>query len=145
MCPTNNHRLMPSRGRLIKSPEFRIFDQKIELWRLRNRYFLDDSKAEVERWLKAGNCLEVELDFCFPRSKLVSKKNEPKKIDVDGRIKSTLDAIFHLIGCDDKWAMMITAKKICHQSLDEFVEASIKPILWSKVKTIRDQRDGPRA
>lgn len=143
--PTNNHRLLPSNGRLIKSSEFRAYDHKIDLWILRNRFKVDDMRKEIEIWIKESYCLNVEMDFIFPYEKIVTKKNEPKRIDVDSRLKVVQDIVSKIIGIDDKWIMQVTAKKILHKSSDEHVSISIKPIRWSHIKQIREKNDGPQA
>lgn len=143
--PTNNHRLMPSKGRLIKTPEFRAYDQKIELWILRNRFKVEEMRRDIERWIKEGYCLDIEMDFIFPLEKIITKKNEPKRIDVDSRLKVVQDTVAKIIGIDDKWIMQITAKKILHRSSDEHVSILIKPIRWSHMKQIREKSDGPQA
>lgn len=143
MPPTSNHRLMPAHGRLIKSPEIRAYDQKVELWGLRNRHKLLDYEKHIGAWLKEGFLLEIELDFCFPKEKLVTKQNDPKRLDVDSRIKSSLDSISKLLRIDDKWFIKMTAKKIILQSSDAHVIAKLNPIRWSKVEPILARKDGP--
>lgn len=145
MPPTNNHRLMPSRGRLIKSPEFRDFDRRIEIWILRNMKRVHIIRENVAKWIADRNFIELEIDFCFPREKLISKKGDPKRIDCDGRIKTTIDYISNIIAQDDKWVTKIIAKKIFQQSSEEHVTIKLTPILWNTLKPIQEKNDGLQA
>lgn len=134
--PSNNHRLMPSRGRLIKTPEFRAYDQKIELWILRNRLKVEEIRGHVEHWIKSGFALSIEMDFYFPVQKLITKKGEPKRIDIDSREKVVQDSLAKIIGQDDKCIIEKLTKKILQQSSDEYVDILLKQIRWSKLRGI---------
>lgn len=130
MPPIANHRLMPSNGRLIKSPEIRNFDQRMQMYILKMRSKVFDTRKLAKEWIDIGYCLKVDLNFYWPKEKLISKQHLPKRLDLDGRIKSTLDAISDVIGIDDKFVIEINARKLYWEQPFETIDAKISPIFW---------------
>lgn len=130
MPPIANHRLMPSRGRLIKSPEIRHYDQAVKHYfiRLKSNAFV--YRSIIAHWLANNYAIKVDLNFYWPKSKLISKKNEPKRIDLDGRLKSTIDAISEICGFDDKHVVEIVAKKLYHDDHRAVCHAFLVPVEW---------------
>lgn len=158
MPPVGNHRYIPIRTktkgrlspikgngmRLIKAPEFRVYDDKIDLWILRNKVKIDSMRIQVSEWLKSGYCLQLETDFCFPTSKLISLKNELKEIDIDGRKKTVQDTAAKILGISDKWIIRaIDQKPISSQAFtEEYVSLLITPIKKESIQTILQRKDG---
>ena len=134
MPPIANHRLMPSQGRLIKSPDIRRYDQSIQLYMLKLRSKLFELRKTAKEWIDVGYCLKVELFFYWPKEKLISKQHIPKRLDLDGRIKSTLDSISEVIGIDDKFVIEINAKKLYWEQHYETIDAKVSPIFWKDLK-----------
>jgi len=99
MPPTSNRLLMPSRGRLIKSTEYRAYEQKVVSFHMRNVMNL----AEIEHAFKGNKYLRIDTLFVFAQKRLISKKNEVKSLDASNRIKIVHDVISKLIHIDDKY------------------------------------------
>ncbi len=99
MPPTSNRLLMPCRGRLIKSVEYRAYEQKVVSFHMRNITNL----AEIEHAFKGNKFLRIDTLFVFAQKRLISKKNEVKSLDASNRIKIVHDVISKLIHIDDKY------------------------------------------
>ena len=55
----------------------------------------------------------------------------PKKIDLDGRIKSAIDAVSLIIDQDDKYIIKIEAHKLIWSKIYSEFSAEINPINWN--------------
>lgn len=80
---------------------------------------------EILKVLKQGYQLKPMLYFCFPREKLWTKQNEPKQIDVDNRIKSTIDGIANALKINDKHFWSSEYEKVECEDLEAHVMAAI--------------------
>lgn len=131
MPPIANHRLMPSKGRLIKSPDARDFDKAIQVWMLRQKSALFDYRRKARDMIVDLKLFSIKLDFYWPKESLVSKNGVPKKIDLDGRIKSAIDAVSIIIDQDDKYVIKIEAHKLIWNKIYSEFNAEILPINWN--------------
>lgn len=125
-----NHKLMPCNGRLIKSPEARHFDKTIDMYMIRLRSNLFEIRKLAKSWVDHGYCLKLELDFYWPKEKLISKQGHPKKNDLDNRIKCQVDAISTILDCDDKYVIEFIAHKKYWSKSYEICNATITPVFW---------------
>ena len=121
---------MPVNGRLIKSKEIRDYDKQITIWILKQNSKIYTLRQLAKEWVDTGYCLKVELVFEWPKDKMLTKNGTPKANDVDGRIKSTLDAIAIIIGQDDKYVIEINVRKEYSNKNYGECNAIIKPIFW---------------
>lgn len=96
--PTANRIVMPIRGRLIKTQEYRIYEKKIEIYKLRNFKICE----QINRELKDG-LIFIHRIFVFHIKRVFSKKNEFKSLDTTNRIKIADDMLSKCIGIDDKY------------------------------------------
>lgn len=103
---------MPSKGRLIKTQAARNFDQMIWRYKLTNFHNIELVKSKLGEIIDAGNFLAAHFVFCFPESRLFTKKNELKKIDSTNRLKSAEDAVSKILEIDDKYFVQTTAERI---------------------------------
>jgi hypothetical protein len=103
--------MIPSRGRLIKSNESRLYDRSINFYILKRQSQVFEERRLIETWIKEGSLVQIELNFNWQKEKLFSKKNEPKRLDLDGRIKEAIDAVSDILNFDDKFLFKITANK----------------------------------
>jgi hypothetical protein len=127
MSLTSNHQYIVSRGRLIKSSEYRKYSIRVHNWALKHKGAFDKLR-EILR----GKTLRVDCAFVFPREKLITKKNTLKKLDYSNRIKSCFDELSKLIGVDDSHFISgYCCKKISDNdeayinitiSIDKFIE-----------------------
>ena len=72
----------------------------------------------MNEMIKEGAMFELHLYFCFPSSRLYTKKNELKKLDTTNRIKSIEDAISKLLGVDDKYFNPTRAERVICKLLE---------------------------
>ena len=94
--PTSNNMYIPVRGRLIKSNEARIYDQKCLI------YSMSKSNLIKEIKINETDFLYIETHFVFLKNRLFTKKNELKKLDCTNRIKSCHDNLCKMLNIDDK-------------------------------------------
>lgn len=128
--PIGNHRLLPHNGRLIKSPESRVFDQKIRHYFIKLRSSAFAYRNLVNAWIHEGKHIKLILHFFWPKEKLISKKGEPKRLDLDGRLKATIDAVAEILDFDDKFVIEIQAKKLYWKNAYEECHATIEAVEW---------------
>lgn len=129
MPPTANKQLMPVRGRLIKTNAARVFDKQIAFYRLSQFRKLETLKLQMSALLQKEKCLfSVHYYFCFPKDRLISKKNEIKMLDSTNRLKSTEDALSKLIEIDDKYFNQNRVEKVISSTEKEFVHIAIYKI-----------------
>lgn len=155
MPPVGNHRHIPVRTRtkgrispikgnglrLIKAPEFREYDNKIDLWILRNKSFIEMISERTNKWIEKGFCLQLEIDYCFPLSKTLSQKNQLKEIDIDGRRKTVQDTVAKILRISDKWIIRAIDQKPIEAFNEEHLVIRITPIKRDEIKLIKN--DGP--
>jgi len=132
MPSSSNHRLIPSRGRLIKSNEARLYDREIQIWSLRNKNKLVSYKIELRELIQKGFMLKVSVILNWEKSKLLTKKGEPKKNDLDNRLKSCLDAVSKLVEIDDKYIIEISAIKKFWDKNYSSVDVTIEKASWDE-------------
>lgn len=129
--PTVNRQYMPSRGRLIKSTEARQYDTRVETFVLLNKRKIEAFKEHAYYLLVESPYLSITTIFVFHRSKLLTKKDKLKKIDVSNRLKSCHDNFAKVIGLDDSHFVNVNAKfAICEDEKDEqvIIELAREPI-----------------
>ena len=103
MSPSVNACHLVSRGRIIKTKEARLFDLSVKGWILRNHFTVERIRKEAAIALKSGFQLKIICYFCFQSTDIWTQKGEVKRLDVNNRLKPTLDAIAMAIGIDDKY------------------------------------------
>lgn len=132
MPPTINSRLTVCNNRMIKSLDCRMFDKAVQIYILRLKSSLYEYRKKTKEWIDSGYNLEVEFDFYWPKTKLISQAGIPKRIDCDSRIKSSLDAVASILDIDDKYFITIISNKRYHHKLYEEFHSKIKPTFWKE-------------
>lgn len=128
MPPTSNRVTMPMRGRLIKSPEYRIYEQKMQIYKLKNFKLL----SEIENKFK-DLLIRVDTNFFFNHNRVFTKKNTLKMIDSHNRIKICYDVLSKLIDIDDsRFIEGYHSKRYCENDKQEHVVINI-----SKLERVR--------
>lgn len=123
MPPTVNRFLMPSRGRLVHTPEARLWKNKINMYKNMNRQKLEEIEDEIKLFVSnnESSVFSVDCFFLFPKDKLWTKSNSPKKMDGNNRLKPILDAVESLIALDDKYYWSGVAEKVEAKSTEVVV------------------------
>lgn len=115
MPPTANRQLIIAHGRLIKSNQARSFDKEISRWIVNNKNEVLSAKTFAERLIASGVYLRVDVEFFFPVNYIFSKtkraKSVVKRIDVNNRLKSILDAVSIILDIDDRFFFSHFIKK----------------------------------
>ena len=124
MPPTSNRITMPMRGRLIKTSEYRIYESKIQIYKLKNFRKLE----EIEERFK-GKMLRVDTEFFFNHNRVYTKKGELKRIDSHNRIKIIFDVFSKLINIDDsRFVEGMHSKCYCENNKSEYVSLHISEV-----------------
>lgn len=102
MPPTVNKLHRAFRGRVIKSKEFRNYEQLVKVWMMTNRQELHIARAIT---LRAGPMKFLHLDtvFKFHRKSILTLENRPKRNDTSNRLKALHDVLGAILGIDDCW------------------------------------------
>ncbi len=122
LSPSQNACIRPSaprpgqKPRLIKTEEYARYRDKVDRWRLRYVYALQEISEKLEHARAHDPLLlfKVEMYFYFLPERIQSKKGIPllKRNDVDNFIKPTTDALVKCIGVDDSLFWHRTAVKL---------------------------------
>lgn len=96
--PSINNVYKPIRGRFVKSVNGRIYDQKIEMYKLRHFKLLEQIHAEFKDKL-----LCIDKYFIFPYKELYCKDGSVKRKDLSNYLKTTEDGLARLLSIDDKF------------------------------------------
>lgn len=115
---------MPSRGRLIKTKQAKIYDSIMEVYKIKQFH-------NVQSWIKScgitkDTTLSVMCLFVFHQPRVFSKKNTLKTIDVSNRVKQTHDWIAKIIDVDDsRFVRSDIIKSYSNNPQDEMVLVKI--------------------
>lgn len=144
--PSANEQLMTARPngkrftRMIKTLKARAFDDDLRLWMLKNK----DQIFQIRQHAKAmvsdetKTYLRVDCYFAFQNDRLFSKtkraKDFVKRLDANNRLKSSLDALSHILNIDDRYFWTGLCEKVsCDSAQDE--QIIMKVSAWT-AKTI---------
>lgn len=108
MPPTSNN--MYRTGRLhsgkigrFKSADTRRWEADVANWALKHSADLIRIRGWIRSEVTLGKVLDVHTRFWFHRSKIVSKKGTPKRLDTTNRIKGVHDILARLLEVDDSY------------------------------------------
>lgn len=131
--PSVNGLYASVRGRQIKSQEGRIYDQKIEMFKLRNFRTLQEITKLYE-----GKLLKVDRYFVLEKKRVFCKDGSIKKLDCTNFIKACDDGLARLIMIDDKYFKSGNCELVwCEKQTDEQVIIKItehKMIMLDELK-----------
>lgn len=96
--PTQNRAFIISRGRFIKSPEARIFDQAIEIEKIKQ--FRKFNEAHE---LFKNRLICVDTYYIFLKTRIYGKKNQIKQCDFLNRQKMGHDGLSRCLDIDDMY------------------------------------------
>lgn len=121
MPMTDNHRLMPFGNRLVKSSAYRIYEEKMKVFKIVHHKLLSEITEAM------NNCnVRVDTKICFNHNRVFTKKNSIKKIDHVNRLKICFDIISKLIEIDDsRFVEGFHSKCFCNNNKPEHVIISI--------------------
>lgn len=91
-------------ARKVKTRDLQHFEFLFEQYRLENLREFNTCVQALEKYLENHEkMLRVDRFFGFHFHRLISKKKQPKRLDVSNRIKAFDDSLCHIIGIDDKY------------------------------------------
>ena len=96
--PSINNLYATYKGHRIKSVEGKVFDKKIQYYKLKHMLLLE----EISLFLK-DKCIKVDRYFVFHKSRVFCKNGDIKKLDVTNYVKSLDDGLSLLLGIDDRY------------------------------------------
>jgi hypothetical protein len=122
--------------RRVKSKEAVIYARSFQHWSIVNSDKIKEAKAAISSW---NTGLECTMYFIFPKEKLLTQKNQLKKLDVTNRIKQIHDLLVTALDIDDSWYVRTVEEKVLGVKDQGFVIAVIKPtVLRSLVDLYQD-------
>ncbi len=144
--PSANEQLMTARPngkrftRMIKTLKARAFDDDLRLWMLKNKSEIFEIREKAKAMISddSKTFLRVDCYFAFQNDRLFSKtkkaKDFVKRLDANNRLKSSLDALSHILNIDDRYFWTGLCEKVsCESAHDE--QVIIKVSAWT-AKTI---------
>ena len=93
-----------------------------------NKTAISIIRADLKSKIKAGEIFALNLDFCFTSSQVFTKDGRYKKIDMNNRIKSAVDAISRLLEIDDSLFFSHLCQKLVTDQETPFFDAHIAVI-----------------
>lgn len=139
MPPSDNALKVPliigGRSRTVKSADYREYEYEVKTWAIRNQESLSKAR-DLTLKLQPGWALKLELIYWFQRTTVIQKSDskktgtkagDPKRHDVTNRIKALNDALFAILGCDDKyvWQCNVIKKVLSHVAFPECVDITL--------------------
>jgi hypothetical protein len=83
---------------------------------------------KLQSWVDNGVYFEVKATFFFEKSRILTLKNSPKKLDVQNREKALFDGIATLLSIDDSLFFKTSAeKRIVSSGESDTVTIEINP------------------
>jgi len=98
--PSLNNAYPSVNGRRVQSKELHRWKVDMMEWALINRASVKELRNEFE-FIPKGHTVAVNCVYYFKRERVLTKKGDPKRLDVDNRLKVLLDQVTELIGIDD--------------------------------------------
>jgi hypothetical protein len=126
---------MQSRGRLIKSPEARVYEAKIDNFYMYNKKSLDLISTEIK-----GSLIRVDMYFVFLYSKIIGKEGQVKQTDYSNRVKQSQDGLARCLQIDDKMVKCGFLELVtCDKEDDEQIIFKISKI--DRIRTIDELKE----
>ena len=122
-------------GRLVKTPEYLFYANKVILWKLKNFKTLEEFKNKYEKYQGA---FRVDLCFVFHKPRIIRKDGFPKngQNDSNNFIKPVYDSLSKLIDIDDaRFNSQFIERVYCENESEQQV---IIQISESKIRSIQD-------
>lgn len=123
--------------RRVKSKEAVIYARSFQHWSIINSEKIKEARAAINTW---NTGLECTMYFIFPKEKLLTQKNQLKKLDVTNRIKQIHDLLSVALDIDDSWHIRTVEEKVLGVKDEAFVIAVIKP---KELRNIMDLYQDP--
>lgn len=144
MPPSINAQLMPawSQKRFVKTKVAKQFDVACEAWRLTHRVDLKYYGLIIRTLVANGNILALDLNFYFPESELFTKTDTVKRMDLNNRMKSAIDAVSTALGVDDSVFFSHTAQKMVSDNDTSYIWAcvyKVDPVTFGVTRKVKGQ------
>lgn len=106
-----NHKLIPARGRLIKSGEYRKYEKKLDEEFAK---WFDHVSVLGSGYDEKKHALKATWRIYVPENEFFTKKGTISKtcLDVTNSIKVMEDRLVHILGVDDSQFIEVTSEKI---------------------------------
>lgn len=124
MPPSSNNQYLSvirnGRPRKVPSAKLSLFKKEMMHWALVHR-----AAVKSARELIGDAPVEIEAYFYFPKTKLIAKTGNWKKLDVSNRLKALHDCLSDILHIDDKLFVACYAEKIIGR--EETVTVRVTP------------------
>lgn len=128
MPPSSNHLYSAYKGRLIKSKEGRLFDQRCHEWAFFRKSMIEREKQRIEAIRANGKGFNVTCLFIFHKKRLIGQKGQIKRLDASNRLKACHDAFARIMGIDDSLFISGEFEKVtCEDIEQEQVIITLEP------------------
>lgn len=129
--PPSVNQLFSGKTRRYTSEAYKAFKWEFDLWSNQRsiRFMLPTTKKFLAQEIeKTNGIIDIEFEFYFDRSTIITKQNKPKRNDTSNRIKGIEDSITELIGIDDAYFWNGRFKKLVTQYKEPYVNVTIRVI-----------------
>lgn len=92
--PTGRH------GKRFKSSDLVKWEREFDMWAFLHMTAVKSARTQFAE-ITAGKYLSVSCVYYFKRERILCRNGNPKRCDVDNRLKHLLDKVSKLVGFDD--------------------------------------------
>lgn len=100
MPPSVNRLHRAVKGRVIKSAEYRSYENEVRTWMLTHQKELQKARDLCQK-VSALKFVHIDTIFEFHKSAILTKENKPKRNDTSNRLKALHDVLAAILGIDD--------------------------------------------
>lgn len=117
-----------------KSAELITFQTRCELFKRQHTQSIEKISKMCHEWIQQGFMIGMDSYCIFQYDRIWSKDRKPLNLDADNRRKALQDAIFALLGIDDRYVFCGNIEKVT--CIDKDLECSIVRLRPVKAQTI---------
>lgn len=134
-----NNKMIPSRGRLVKAKNYRIYEEKLD--KELAKYF-DHFRVLGNNYSGDRHALEVKWSIYVPQSEFFTKKKTISKtcIDATNCVKIMEDRLAKILGVDDSQICESSVKKIPTNSNSWCVVLELSLVPYPLVVPLNDEK-----
>lgn len=106
--PSENHLFVnrPGAGR-VKNGNYRAYEAEVDAWAWTHLKTLAAARAA----LKEQYFITLAIDFRFMRGKVFTKLGRPQRMDVQNRLKASIDCVCSILHIDDSRLFAVYCQK----------------------------------
>lgn len=99
-------------AKICPTRELDLYQKAFENWSITKKIQVVKAGVLCRNWMLDGFMISIYVGLCWPREKLWTLDNQPKRNDATDRIKALHDCLAKAIGVDDRCFWVSTEEKL---------------------------------